>query len=225
MNSHPFDSGIKFIQAKNYTWVSPAKPRYVTLIVIHSMEAPDKPSTAESVAAWFAGASAPQASAHVCVDTDSAVVCVEPKDIAWACSGGNWLSYNAELAGYAKQTEAEWLAPPNLAMLRIGATHLAKAAAYFALPAIVLDEDEVADCLRDSCIRQGKITGTLSGATGGLTTHVMVNAAWRHWQKYGLPQPKGDLSHSDPGGNFPLQVLAQMMAPAGPEPFPLGEVA
>lgn len=211
--THPFDPSIRFVPAKNYTWVSPTKPRTVTLLVVHSMEAPNKPTTAENVAAWFASAGAPQASAHVCIDCDSVVACVDPKDISWSCSGGNWLSYGAEFAGYAKWARSDWLSDANMPMLKLGAEHLAKAARYFGMPPVVLSEEDVGACLRDACIRQGKIPGALSGLLGGVTTHAMVNRAWRNWSEHGLPQPKGDLSHTDPGAGFPLDVLVSLMSP------------
>ena len=55
-----------FIQARNFT---PAKRLSADVIVIHTMEAGEKPGTARAVAAWFAGATAPRASAHFCIDT------------------------------------------------------------------------------------------------------------------------------------------------------------
>lgn len=217
---HPFDPSLKFVPALRYQWVDPHKPRVVTLLVAHSMEAPDKPTTAEGVAAWFASASSPQASAHICADENSLVACVMPKDIAWGCSGGNWCSYNVELAGYAKQLRPQWLDHDNTEMLALAGRHLAKAAAFFHIPPRILDEEEVAECLRDSVIRQGKMGGALAGNPGGLTTHAVVNSAWKNWREYGLPQPKGDLSHTDPGVGFPMDALLQMMTPT-PEPFPL----
>lgn len=234
--AHPFDPQWKFVQATNYQRVDPAKPRIVTLLPVHSMEGPDKPSTAEGVAAWFAKPNpapgqprdpskhSPAASAHVCADCDSIVTCVAPGDIAWACSASNWVSYNIECAGYAKWTREEWLADISMRMLTLAAAHMRKAAVYFGIPAQLLSEAEVAECLRDGCIRQGKLTGALSGNPGGVTTHVMVNAAWKKWRQYGLPQPgpKVDLSHSDPGAGFPLDVLVGMMRPplADTEPPP-----
>jgi hypothetical protein len=234
---HPFDPALKFIQATNYTWTNPQKPRTCSLLVVHSMEAADKPTTAEGVSAWFAKPNPPQgqprdkvkncpaASAHACVDTDSIVACVMPKDIAWACSASNWCSYNVELAGFAHQSRAEWLSEPNRAMLGLAAGHLALAATFFGIPVVLLDEEQVAECLRDSAIRQGKHAGTVSGNPGGMTTHAMCNAAWRKWSLYGLPKPdpKLNLSHWDPGPNFPLDVLLGLMTPQ-PE-VPLGRGA
>ena len=63
--------------------------------------------SAESVARWFSRPSA-QVSAHYCVDVDSIVQCVRERDIAWHARGGNAKSIGIELAGYARQTKAEW---------------------------------------------------------------------------------------------------------------------
>jgi hypothetical protein len=221
--THPFDPQWKFVQSTNYQRVDPAHPRVVTLLVVHSMEAPDKPTTAEGVAAWFARPNpppgqprdpalhSPPASAHACVDSDSVVTCVMPADISWSCSGGNWLSYGVEFAGYAKWLRAAWLSDENMSLLHLGAAHMAKASAFFGIPVQVLSEAEVAECLRDACIRKGSLAGALSGNPGGITTHAMVNAALKNWKAHGLPPQTGDLTHSDPGDGFPLDVLVGMM--------------
>jgi hypothetical protein len=185
------------------------------------MEAPNKPTTASSVAGWFASAASPQASAHVCVDQSHVIGCVEPQHIAWACGAANFESYSVELAGYARETQPEWLSIPNMSMLRLAAIHMAKAATFFGLPLVMLDEEQTAACLRDSLIRQKHITGTLSGLVGGVTTHAMCNGAWRNGGLYGLPPAHGDISHTDPGDGFPLAELVTLMQPAEVEPFPL----
>lgn len=220
---HPFDPSLKLVQARNYQLVDPRKPRQVTLVVTHSMEAPDKPDTAEGVAAWFAGHLAPEASAHICADMNSLVACVLPKDIAWGCGGGNWCGYQVEFAGYAKQTRPDWLAPDNMSMLSLAAVHVAKAMQFFGIPVRALDEEETAECLRDACILQGKMHGAVAGNAGGIVTHSRVNGAWKNWREYGLPEPKGDLSHTDPGANFPMDVFVRMITDlvSEPEPFPL----
>ena len=53
---------IPFVQARNYTR---GRSNAIDLLVIHTMEAPEKPTTAENVANWFAGSSAPQATTTV----------------------------------------------------------------------------------------------------------------------------------------------------------------
>lgn len=99
---------MAFVQARNYT---PGRTKKIRLIVWHDMEAPEAASTAENVAAWFAGPSAPQASAHVCVDSDSTVDCVRLSDTAWAVPGANSDGVSIEQAGFASQSRAQWLDP------------------------------------------------------------------------------------------------------------------
>ena len=79
-------STIPFVQARNYTR---GRSNPIDVIVIHTMESPEKPDTAESVAAWFAAATAPQASAHYCIDANSIVECVRDTDVAWHAPGAN----------------------------------------------------------------------------------------------------------------------------------------
>ena len=94
-----------FIQARNST---PANRTTIDLLVIHTMEAPEKPDTAENVARWFAGSTAPQASAHYCIDDDSIVQCVHDKDVAWHAPGANHNGLGFEHAGFAAQAPKDW---------------------------------------------------------------------------------------------------------------------
>lgn len=103
---------MEFLQAKNYGPALPAAPdpkaRRIDLIVVHTMEAPEKPHTARAVAKWFAGDSAPMASAHVCIDDQEAIACVREQDVAWAAPGANRNGFHIEHAGYAAQNAAQW---------------------------------------------------------------------------------------------------------------------
>lgn len=107
---------MQFIQARHYREAT-RKPEDIRLEVLHTMQAPEKPGTAEAVAAWFAGDSSPIASAHYCIDNDSEVRCVLDKDIAFGAPGANHDGRHYELAGYAQQTTNEWLDPFSDAML------------------------------------------------------------------------------------------------------------
>lgn len=79
----------------------------ITFIGIHTMEAPESGTTAESVAAYFKNPSL-QASAHWCVDNNSRVRCVNDSDSAWTMPPVNGTSLNVEMAGYAGQTAVQW---------------------------------------------------------------------------------------------------------------------
>ncbi|HSV33746.1 MAG TPA: hypothetical protein VLH87_06445 [Pyrinomonadaceae bacterium] len=63
-----------FVPAKSSRAV-PGGKRLVRLIVIHSMEAPEKGDTAEEIAKFFQNPPKP-ASAHLCIDNNSIVQCV-----------------------------------------------------------------------------------------------------------------------------------------------------
>jgi N-acetyl-anhydromuramyl-L-alanine amidase AmpD len=121
-----------FIQARNYT---PADRKTIDLLVIHTMEAPEKPDTAENVARWFAGSTAPQASAHYCIDDDSIVQCVRDKDVAWHAPGANHNGLGFEHAGTARQTAADWKDAYTEKVLALSAKLVAEKCKQYAIPA------------------------------------------------------------------------------------------
>lgn len=162
---------IAFKQAKNYTKVSKRK---VDLIVIHTMEAAEKPTTAEAVAAWFAGKDAPKASAHYSLDQDSIVQSVKDKDVAWAAPGANHNGLQLEHAGYAAQTGRQWEDPSSRSMLELSALLTAELCRDHGIPAEYVDAKGLQEGQR------------------GITTHAQVSVAFRK------------STHSDPGKNFPM---------------------
>lgn len=170
------------VQARNYT---PTNGRQIDLIVIHDMEAPEAQDTAENVANWFAGPNAPRASAHWCFDPDSAVRCVEDKDVAWHAPGANSNGLGYEHSGYAAQTRGEWLDDASMATLRISAAQAAEDCRKYALPDAFVDAE-----------------GLLRGERG-ITTHLEVTRAYH----------KG--THWDPGYEFPMDVYLQLVGEAG----------
>lgn len=185
----PVASGIKFVQAKNYTKVKPAAPRKVNLVVLHSMEAAEKPTTAEAVASWFAGFSAPRASAHFCVDSDSIVQCVKEQDVAWAAPGANASGIHVEHAGYARQTAAEWMDAFSWSMLNLSARLVADVCRRWAIPVEYVSAE-----------------GLLEGGRG-ITTHLQVTLACQLAKKRNLtrsPFYSAQSNHTDPGVGFPM---------------------
>lgn len=165
--------------AKNYTKGPRKGP--LRLIVIHSMESQEKPNTAETVAAWFSGPTAPKASAHVCVDSNSAVTVVADSDIAWAAPGANNDGLHIEIAGRAEQSRADW----NDAYSRRALNQAAKVAAAwcikYKIPAVLLTPDEVED-----------------GKSKGICGHITVTKAF---PKLG--------THTDPGKFFPWDLFIE----------------
>jgi N-acetyl-anhydromuramyl-L-alanine amidase AmpD len=174
---------MTFIPAAHFT---KGRKKAVNLIVLHTMEAAEGPDTAEAVASWFAGANAPQASAHFCVDSDSIVRCVADEDTAWHTKGGdiNARAIGIEMAGYAKQSDDEWHDAYSEAMLDQTASLVAALCLRYQIPLHFLSSEQI-----------------LTGAAG-ITTHRNCTTAFK--------VPGG---HSDPGPNFPMNdFLAKVEA-------------
>jgi len=165
---------IPFVGARNYTRAS---GRATDLIVIHTMEAVEKGSTAEAVATWFAGTHAPRASAHYCVDNNSIVQCVHEEDVGWHAPGANQNGIGIEHAGFASQTSAQWDDAYSVAMLDLSARLVADICRRRSIPVAFVNE-----------------AGLQSGARG-ITTHAAVTRAFRR------------SSHTDPGGKFPMDAF------------------
>lgn len=106
---------MKHIQARWYIKAN-RRPHEIRLEVIHAMQAPEKPATAEGVASYFSS-TAKKVSAHTCHDNDSSVRCVYDKDIAYTAPGANHDGRQYELAGYSEQTAGEWKDKFSLSML------------------------------------------------------------------------------------------------------------
>lgn len=160
---------MKKVQARHYHKgrISP-----VRLIVCHDMEWAERATTAEDCARMFATMSR-QASAHVCVDNDTAVRCVDDADTAWAAPGANSDGLQLELAGFMKQTREQWLDSYGKAMFAIAAKVCAAWCAKYKIPVRKLTQAE---------LRAGK---------KGFTSHADVSAVYRR------------TDHTDPGKGFP----------------------
>jgi hypothetical protein len=105
----------------------------IVFIGIHTMEAPEGPSTAENVAAYFAKP-ATQASSHWCVDNNSRVRCVNDGDEAWTMPPVNPNSLNIELAGYASQGSSGWNDAYSRSMLDNAAVCAAEWCRKYSIP-------------------------------------------------------------------------------------------
>jgi N-acetyl-anhydromuramyl-L-alanine amidase AmpD len=169
----PTTTTIPFIKARNFTR---GRSNAIDVLVIHTMESPEKPDTAESVANWFAGSTAPQASAHYCIDADSVVQCVQDDDVAWHAPGANHNGLGFEHAGRAAQTHSDWSDAYSDAMLERSAELVARKCVEHHIPAV---------WLRPADLRAGK---------RGLTGHVDVSDAFKR------------SDHRDPGTSFPIEA-------------------
>lgn len=175
-------SVTSFVQARHFT---AGRRVPVDLVVLHDMEATESTKTAENVAAWFASAGAPKSSAHYCVDSDSTVQCVLERDVAWHAPGANHNGVGVELAGYARQTAAEWADPFSAAMLERAARLVAGVCRRHAVPVAFVDA-----------------AGLLRGESG-ITTHAEVSKAFKK------------SSHWDPGPGFPMAGFLERVRAAG----------
>jgi N-acetyl-anhydromuramyl-L-alanine amidase AmpD len=169
---------IPFVKAKNYT---PATRSDIRWIVLHTMEAAEASTTAENVARWFAGPSAPQASAHYCIDDNSIVQCVKDHDVAWHAKGGNRYGIGLEHAGYARQTAEEWADAFSQRMLALSAALSADLCRRHGIPVAYVDA-----------------AGLLRGAHG-ITTHLQVTQAFK------------ESTHTDPGRWFPMERYLELI--------------
>ncbi len=154
--------------------------REVRVIVIHSMEAPEKGNTAENVAKFFQ--SLPpnrKASAHLCIDNNSIVQCVLDNDVAFAAPGANHNGIQLELAGFARQTRAEWLDEYGKALLENAANAVAQYCLKYKIPRKHLTNDQ---------LRNGH---------EGIIGHVQATEVFK----------KSD--HTDPGKGFPWDYFIE----------------
>lgn len=164
----------KFVQATHH---GPDRAGPLRLIVVHTMEAPEKGATAEATANYFASGRV-NASAHLCVDNDSIVQCVRGAQVAYAAPGANHDGFQIEHAGYARQNAADWNDDYSKQMLMwsaCAAAQVVKLSSYFGviIPIRRLTPLEILDGRRGFC------------------GHRDVNAAYHK------------SSHTDPGVDFP----------------------
>jgi N-acetyl-anhydromuramyl-L-alanine amidase AmpD len=182
---------IPFVPAKHQ---GPDRTSPVLLIVVHTMEAMEKPHTARNVALWFAGQDAPMASAHYCIDADETYQCVKEDVVAWAAPGGNRDGVHLEHAGYASQSTINWSDDYSMRMLARSAALAADIVKRYDIPLVKLTPEDLQD-------------RTVKGFCG----HVDLT--------YGRMQGHG---HTDPGPFFPwdtyLDMVRSAMNPTTPPP-------
>jgi N-acetyl-anhydromuramyl-L-alanine amidase AmpD len=174
---------VPLIRARHFT---PANRSAVDLVVLHSMEAPEKPDTAEAVARWMAGKTAPQASFHYGVDVDSVVRLVADKDVAWHAPGANHNGIGVEHAGYAGQRPLDWADPYSAAMLHLSAQLVAALVERWSVPIKWVGAAELVKGVR------------------GITTHAEVSVAFKR------------SDHWDPGPDFPAEGYLELVRNAVP---------
>jgi N-acetyl-anhydromuramyl-L-alanine amidase AmpD len=182
MTTSPDHPELQFIQAENYTTGRPDGPPI--LVVMHTMEAHELPTTAESTARYFANPpDGRNVSAHYCCDNDSMVQCVLLKDSAWTAGSryANNRGINVELAGFASQTAAQWADPFSVAMLQRAAPIIRADCAKYGIP------------IRRLTVPQ------LKAGLSGITSHNDCRLAF------------GGTTHTDPGPNFPWDFWLSLL--------------
>lgn len=127
---------MEFIPAKNF-YRGRRSPR-IKRIYIHSMEAPEKGTTAEAVARYFQTTDR-KASSHYNFDNNSEVQSVRDEDTAFHMAGDNSASIGLEHAGYARQTREEWFDQFGVDMLEISAARCAILCRKHDIPPVFLD--------------------------------------------------------------------------------------
>jgi hypothetical protein len=169
---------IPFIQAKQCTVLYPNKRMFeMRYIVIHTMEAPEKPGTALAVAKWFSTLTDRKASAHYCIDPWNTIQCVRDTDIAWHAPGANGDGLGIELAGRAGQSVSDWNDEESKAILARATKLVAKLAKKYDIPIV-----------------RPTVSGILSKEKG-ICGHVDISRAF--------PSKTPQRDHWDPGPNFP----------------------
>lgn len=170
---------VKFLQAKNCTWVDPKTPRTPQLIVLHSTENPDCAGLAKAVANYFHGPNAPQASCHIMVDNRELYRCVHDRDIAWGAGGANKVGLHLEMGGFAAQSATQWSDDYSREVLYSAMGVCAAWALRFNIPPVFLDSAALLSTKDPS----------------GITTHAEVTKAFKK------------STHTDPGRGFPIDAF------------------
>ena len=174
-----------FIAAKNFT---NAHRLRIDIVVIHTMEAPEKPGTARGVATWFGSAAGPQASAHYCVDENEIIQCVLEKDVAWHAPGANSNGIGIEHAGFAKFTNEDWERPGPANMLAFSAGLVAEICDRYQIP-----------------VKKLTVADLRAGGARGICGHKDITDAFN--------DGKG---HWDPGPCFPWDSYTKAISEASP---------
>lgn len=116
-------------------------------------------------------------SAHKCVDNNTVVTCVFDEDIAHHAKGDNLNSIGYEMSGFAKQTKAQWLDEYSRNVIERTARNMALDCIAYNIPPRWLTEDQLRADMR------------------GIVSHMLVSKVL------------GDGGRTDPGAEFPVQLL------------------
>jgi len=170
----PETDNFPFIKARFFRPFNAGR-RPVRLIVIHTMEVPERDGIAKDIANDFANRpETNQASAHLCIDNKAIFQSVKDNDIAFAAPGANQDGIHLELAGRAAQTAENWQDAYSTAVLENAANAAAQYCLKYEIPVKHLTNEELADLI-----------------TKGFVGHVQVTDVFKK------------STHTDPGEAFP----------------------
>lgn len=172
----PETDNFPFVKARFFTPFGQGR-RTVRVIVIHTMETPERDGIADDIARDFATRPpTSKASAHLCIDNKKIVQCVKDNDIAFAAPGANSDGINLELSGRARQSAADWQDEYSTAVLENAANAAAQYCLKYEIPVRHLTNAELGD-------KRNK----------GLVGHAQVSSVFKL------------STHTDPGPNFPWE--------------------
>lgn len=184
-------NAIAFVQAKYFGATPAGQTRTIRNLVLHDAECAENFHAARSVAAWFQNpvdenGRPLKVSAHYTADDVEIIQCVRDVDVAFAAPPLNDTGLHLELAGYARQSAAEWDDPYSRSMLSLVAAWAADKCNVYGLPIAFVDAEG---------LRRGE---------PGITTHAAVSKAF------------GQSTHTDPGPDFPMDAfLARVRSQGG----------
>ena len=163
----------------------------IQVLVLHSAENQELSGQAEHLVQWFAGSTAPEASAQEMIDNKFVKVSVDDKDTSWAVDDFplNLVSKNYELTGHAANTAAQWADAYETAVIHLAEGEFKKDMHTYGIPAHHLTDSEIV------AIHNGNKT------LKGIALHADISRAL-----------KISGGHTDPGVHFPLADFLKAIA-------------
>lgn len=119
-------------------WYRATNGRVIDYVVIHDMEFPERPDSAEWCANYFATTER-QASTHFTADNDSIIRCAYDHDVCYSANGVNHNGLHIEMAGYAGQSEGDWRDAYSISMLIKVAALTAALCVRYNVPMVFVD--------------------------------------------------------------------------------------
>lgn len=174
---------VNVVYRRQAKYYRPGRIKPIRLLVAHDPEYPVAPGFAKTLGDYFATIDRP-ASAHAGAGPDGVGRYVADGDTAFGAPNANADGLHQEIAGFSSFTRAQWLEPARgLPTLGNAADQFAEWCALHHIPPVLLTEAQVAD-----------------GVTKGITDHRTITAAFNTVG-----------GHTDPGPNFPWDVLIDMI--------------